>query len=412
MTGQLQEGIYHAPKATPGKFFVILFLRAEDGFDASQIGNAFNKLWEMYQRLKTGNVRDLPGDTVPNGDLTVLVGYGPNVFKLEGAQRTLPKDLEPKNQYRSPRPTGGGPLLIGSGLKYADDVSRNSATEEIAVQFIAEEQLAVNRAVVETWKVLRNMTEDQVSPLSQTAFYSGFQRDDRRSWIEFHDGLSNMRSEERESAIAIKPISSQEQADQWTEGGTYLAFIRLGLDLEIWQRLNRQQQELLVGRDKSSGCPLERRAENGQPIAAVGCPFSGTKEVVGADNAQFIEPRKVADPLLDQSHVQRANRHVEPVSDRNSLRIFRQGYEFLESVNIYPGFRAGLNFLSFQDTPERLRRMLTQTQWLGNTNFGGDPNNPIPGMDRFMTVRAAGTFLVPPTNEGEMFPGASIFFKD
>jgi len=44
--------------------------------------------------------------------------------------------------------------LIGSGLRYGDDVKINPATEEIAVQFITETQLAVNRAVVETWKAL------------------------------------------------------------------------------------------------------------------------------------------------------------------------------------------------------------------------------------------------------------------
>lgn len=72
------------------------------------------------------------------------------------------------------------------------------------------------------------------------------------------------------------------------------------------------------------------------------------------------------------------------------------------------GFRAGLNFVSFQDTPERLRRMLTQDTWLGQTNFGGDPDDPVRGMDHLLTVRAAGIYLAPPAVEGEPFPGASI----
>jgi deferrochelatase/peroxidase EfeB len=112
---------------------------------------------------------------------------------------------------------------------------------------------------------------------------------------------------------------------------------------------------------------------------------------------------------LRQSHVQRANHHVKPASDRNSLRIFRQGYEFLEPLGVAPGFRAGLNFVSFQDTPERLLRILTQDSWLGGTNFGGDPDNPLSGMDRLLTVRAGGVFLAPPVTDEERFPGSSIF---
>jgi len=87
----------------------------------------------------------------------------------------------------------------------------------------------------------------------------------------------------------------------------------------------------------------------------------------------------------------RANHHLKPVNDHNSLRIFPQGYEFLEPLDQAPGFRTGLNFASFQDTPERLFRMLTQSTWLGGTNFGSYENdkNPLPGMDWFLSVRAA-----------------------
>ncbi|MBW4495645.1 MAG: Dyp-type peroxidase [Oscillatoria princeps RMCB-10] len=406
----LQEGIYHAPGVRPGKFFTILFLRAGRGCSASQVGEAFKTLWEMYQALKRGEVRDLPEHPVPNGDLTVLVGYGPNVFKLPDVRRPLPPDLGTQNQFRSPRPTGGGRLLAASGLSYADDARTNPATEEIAVQFIAETELAVNRAVVETWKVLQDMTDPETgsSPLLLTSFYSGFQRDDERSWIDFHDGISNLKSSEREKAIAIKPSNVPEA--QWTEGGTYLAFLRLGVDLTIWRRLNRQEQERMVGRDKLSGCPLASLDSEGEPVAVSGCPFAGTREIREPANEAFREAPAVSlDSPLNKSHIHRANQNKkEDAGSRNSLRIFRQGYEFLEPVDSAPGFRTGLNFVSFQDTPERLFRMLTSEGWLGSTNFGGDSKNQLPGMDRLLSVRAAAVFLVPPAVEGEVFPGASI----
>jgi deferrochelatase/peroxidase EfeB len=65
-----------------------------------------------------------------------------------------------------------------------------------------------------------------------TSFYTRFQRDDGRSGIGFHDGVSNMESSERHDAIAIKPSGTD--ADAWTVGGIYLVFARLAIDVASW----------------------------------------------------------------------------------------------------------------------------------------------------------------------------------
>jgi deferrochelatase/peroxidase EfeB len=403
----LQEGIYHARGQRPGAFFTILFLRAQSDRSGPEIADAVERLWTMYQKLKRGEVSDLPGRPVPPGDLTVLLGYGANVFQRPDRQRAAPADLARFGLFRSPEPSGGGPLLIGSGLRYAADVTTNPATEHFAVQLIGETALAVNRGVVETWKLLHDLTDAAtgLAPLQLSAFYAGFRRDDQRSWIDFHDGISNMRSEERLDALAIKPTVAA--ADRWTEGGTYLTFLRVAVDLVAWRRLAQVDQERLVGREKLTGCPLIE-TRDGKNVAAAGCPFAGTRAITDPQNDAFREPPPVADAIIRRSHVQRANHHLGPPSAASSVRVFRQGYEFLESVAAAPGFRAGLNFVAFQDTPQRLFRMLTADGWLGTVNFGGDPTSQPPGADRLLTVRAGATFLVPPVSEGEPFPGAWI----
>ena len=58
--GMIQEGIYYNTGSSPGKCFSIMFLRAEHGINAPQIGNAFQGLWEMYQDLKKGKIREYP----------------------------------------------------------------------------------------------------------------------------------------------------------------------------------------------------------------------------------------------------------------------------------------------------------------------------------------------------------------
>ena len=70
------------------------------------------------------------------------------------------------------------------------------------------------------------------------------------------------------------------------------------------------------------------------------------------------------------------------------------------------GFRAGLNFVSFQDTPARVLRMLTAGGWLGGANFGGDEQR-LPELANLLSVYGAGIYFVPPVVPDEPFPGAS-----
>jgi deferrochelatase/peroxidase EfeB len=67
---------------------------------------------------------------------------------------------------------------------------------------------------------------------------------------------------------------------------------------------------------------------------------------------------------------------------------------------------AGLNFVSFQNTPERLIRTLSYGRSIDNS--GGVKCTS--SLENFMSVLAGGFFLVPPIIENELFPGSPIFF--
>lgn len=410
MAGRLQEGIFHAKGERPKPFFGMLFLRAREGAGAAEVGEALLGLWEVWRDLKGGIVRDLPGHPVPEGGLTVLLGYGARTFRLEGGRRAIPGHFNSFRSFARPSATGGGTMLQGGGINYAADINENSAASHVAVQFIADTALSVNRAFVETWKHLHD-THGGGQPLEFAGHCTGFQRDDGRSWIDFHDGLSNLRSEERQAVVEIsQDYSPVGEGDEWTYGGTYLAFIKLAVDLPSWRTLSRAQQELLVGRDKLSGCPLVSAGPN---AVSQGCPAAGTREVGDdAANNAFREPPTLPDTehSLNNSHVQRANHHIDPFHDLTAQRVFRQGYEFLEAAGGSPPFRAGLNFVSFQNTPLKLFRVLVQQGWLGRVNFGGQENNQPGAFASLLSARAAGIFLVPPVDDGERFPGESIFF--
>jgi deferrochelatase/peroxidase EfeB len=445
----LQDGIYFGGNDIPRRFFAVVFLQASPGARADTVADAVAGLWGLYKDLERGRVPDLRelcdslGDdearaleklarrqgvdldyaAVPTGRLQTLVGLGAPLFGLPGraaGASALPKELEDYG-FDPPVPAAPAPTPIrrGSGIAY-EPGSRNLSEAALAFQFTADTLLAVERAVVETWKYL----SDHPGALAVCAAYTGARRDDGRSWIDFHDGASNLQPAERRDVIEIPAPDDPRvltlpdyalphvpgQADAWTIGGTYLAFMRLYIDLAAWRALGVEKQEALVGRRKLSGFPLLTATE----------PFPDAAAWRYRDS-RYVRPQHEADPTqvtvaarLDSeitlSHVQRANRHnAQPGDSVNPMnhRIFRQSYPFLEPRDGDPPFRVGLNFVSFQWTPASLVTMLSQPGWLGGTNFGGPSLSD--GGTALLSARAAGVFLLPPCRAaphgGERFPG-------
>jgi deferrochelatase/peroxidase EfeB len=405
----LQEGIYFDKGQTPGRCFAIAFLRAQQGATAEQVGLLMGQIWKTCQNLKQGKVSDLPDVEVPASGLSVLVGYGPKAFALPGAQLSLPEGLQTRFQFRSPLQGGGNPILIGTRLNYLQGLQRNLATEEIALQFIGDTPLAVSRAIVEIWKVLQDNINPQMgeAALSISGSFMGFNREDHRSWIDFHDGVSNLPSgDPRRQVLEIKPETAGN--DTWTIGGTYLAFLRLPVDLKTWRSLPRPEQELLVGRDKLTGCALTQLDLQGQSTPVSGCPFTGTRSVIEPGNESFREAPQAVAPTLQKSHIQRVNQVKDGnLSNPSSFRIFRQGYEFMDGIE-GGELVLGLNFVSFQDSPKRIMGILSQRSWMQEVNFGGDASTVPPGAPELLKVQAAGIYLVPPVIETEQFPGQNI----
>ena len=227
---------------------------------------------------------------------------------------------------------------------------------------------------MEVWKLI----EDEGLPLVPVASFEGFGRPDGRGWLEFHDGVTNMASSQRTGAIAAP-------ADPpWMAGGTYMAFLRLRVDLRTWRALDRGDQELVVGRDKLTGSPLVavRRDARGRarPVAGPPLPRHPTDEQL----ATRLDPPQTGDPLLEASHVHRANQNRASPEAPAALRIFRQGYDFLDAIGP-DGPELGLNFVSFQSDLQTLQHVMHLPGWLADVNFGG----PATPRGRRATVAAA-----------------------
>jgi deferrochelatase/peroxidase EfeB len=414
-------------KYTNNKSFAILFLKVRKKSNINYLDSSIEKLWDMYENLKKGIVKDLPHQRVPHGSLSLILGYGQNVFQLKNIVKEIPRDFK-NSQFLSPKKDGGGYILEKSQLSYSKDIYENvGLNEDITIQFVAHTQLAVNRAIVETWKHIRDGLSSSTNyPLIFSKFFSGFQRDDGRSWLGFHDEVSNMRpGKERRNVIAIHRENNELVArDFWTEYGTYMAFLRIEIDIDLWDSINRSKQELIIGRDKLYGRPLVGVDKNNNPITYNKIPIA---QKIISYNKQYHDhpdyfkqvsslPQKLKDKIdinksfkvLNESHIGKT-RHFDKIKYKfvPSRRIFRQGFEFIEptcNLSNIP-IKVGLNFLSFQNDPARLLFILTDPNWLGNSSFGGD--SQFRDINKLLHVQACGIFFIPKMEKP--FPGSCIF---
>ena len=231
-SNKLQEGIFYKKKPFKANHiytkiesndsFAIIFLKIVKTDSIDKINKVLINLWQMYNNLKSGTIDTLPNFQFPSGDLSILISFGSSVFNIENITKKIPRDFKDKQFLPFQK---GSPIANGSGLKYSYELGENvGLSEDVAIQFISRTQLAVYRAIVETKRFLDNESNNV---LILSRIYTGFQRDDGRSWIGFHDEVSNMANlKERINAIVIDPINNRLiPRDFWTISGTLFSFL-------------------------------------------------------------------------------------------------------------------------------------------------------------------------------------------
>lgn len=402
MTGaRLQPGIYHSRGRRPPPNFRLVFLNASPGTVPDDIAGALEALHQMLGGLPQGEVRELdgqPDDHVEHSaeqfaGLEHMFAFGPRLF--DDRLHDPPLTTVDRPDFLAYLPDDG-PF---PALRWVDGHAVSNLGEaDVAIQLTGERPSGVNCAAVEIWKLL----VDLGTPLSVVATFDGFGRHDGRGWLGFHDGVSNVEVSQRLHALAAPGDPD------WMEGGTYMTFLRLAVDLPAWRRLSRTEQELIVGRDKLTGGALvaTQRDENGEVIPVPAEPPG--EDATDRQLSDHIDPPQTTDPLVEASHIHRANQNRASPSAPGALRMFRQGYDYLETLAGEEP-RLGLNFVSFQRDLGIVQHMLHLPGWLGDVNFGGpaDPGEGEPDQVRLIGVVAGGFYAVPP--DDHPFPGAGCF---
>jgi Dyp-type peroxidase family len=207
----------------------------------------------------------------------------------------------------------------------------------------------------------------------------GFQRSDRRELFGFLDGVRNAPWPHRYRITFVDRERTADEPD-WTEDGTYLAYLKIRQRSEQWDQVSVQDQERVIGRFKEDGSRLD-------------APGTEPKEEPTAFREDLIPP---------SSHVRKAGPHPD---DPEETAIFRRGVPYLE-VNTEGRLEGGLHFVSFQHSLDAFHAVFNA--WMMNEGF------PVPGAGRdallgFVDILHHGFFFVPPPDPDGRHIGAQIF---
>jgi Dyp-type peroxidase family len=288
---------------------------------------------------------------------SVAVGFGRSFFTgPDGAARFELQDRMP------------------AGLPAVPDVSvvePMPATDLMLYMMVTTEAAAA--------EFLRKLSATR-SSIAKIAIDRGFQRDDRRELFGFLDGLRNAPYPHRYGVTFVDREESAPDEPDWTEDGTYLAYLKIHQDLDLFGALPPEEQERIIGR---------RRAD-------------GSRTDLPEGTEPTDEPEFSSDAPVINSHVRKAGPRGD---DRDEVQIFRRGVPYL-TLDADGTTDAGLHFVSFQARLVQFETVLST--WMLHPDF---PAAGVGPDDLFRsghaTVQRAGFYFVPPYDA--RFLGARMF---
>jgi Dyp-type peroxidase family len=325
-------------------------------------------------------------------NFSATVGFGAGFFrKLNIPMKNRPRKLRDMPNYSeladgTPYSLIQTDFIIQLGAN-EDYVNRWVFQNQVGVKSWREERISLPYAMRQPRRLKSKDTDNRHTPDLYTAMkswanitdiHSGFQRIDGKNLLGFNDGISNPF---RLSNDVIW-TTVQDEGEKFQDG-TYMVFQKIEHDLEKWQAMHEEKQELWVGRSKGTGLLLGTLSKDEDEKLAL--EMRSNEENVrmramtrwkNLYNQQKFPDTRFYDPAHTQfrgiqlecpvwSHVRKANPRQADGAAR--ILIFRRGYLFNEDG---PNGKSssGLLFICFQRDVERGFEYIKK-KFLNNENF-------------------------------------------
>jgi deferrochelatase/peroxidase EfeB len=349
--GEHQSGILPEPKAATA---VISFNATAQ--DRAELTELFQTITDRARFLTAGGTPPPAGISGPSPDsgtlgptvvpdgLTVTLGVGSTLFDDRyGLASRLPAHLTPMRSFPN------------------DDLDPAYCGGDLSLQLTAGNEDVVLHA-------LRDIAKNTRGGMQANWRMDGFSSPARppgtvpRNQLGFMDGIANpsVRSASQMNELVwIQPGTPGEPA--WTAGGSYFVVRLIRMFVEFWDRVDVYEQQLMFGRYRASGCPLD------------------------ADHIHAI-PDYAADPMGDviplTAHMRLANPRTPETA---SSRILRRAWNYDLGLDQVGDLNVGLIFTCYQQDIKRQFETV-QTRLIGEplvdyiSPFGGGYFAALPGV--------------------------------
>jgi deferrochelatase/peroxidase EfeB len=186
------------------------------------------------------------GPSTPGGQVGVLIGVGASLFDDRyGLATRQPAGLTSMRTFPN------------------DDLDPGLCHGDLSLQITADDRDVVTHAV-------RDITKHTRGGMQPRWRIDGFASRPRpsgapRNLLGFKDGSSN--PSVRDPAGLDRLIWAAEDGSQppWTSGGTFQVIRIIRNLVEFWDRVSLQEQELMIGRRRDTGAPLDGDRESAEP---------------------------------------------------------------------------------------------------------------------------------------------------